>query len=347
MVRGKVLNRKVFWVCLVFLAVAILTLSGCGHSAPPIPTANCSDHIQNQNESDVDCGGPNCGKCIDGKFCLSGVDCASTRCVEQVCKALPTCTDSLKNQDESDVDCGGKICHACPNGKVCGVKEDCDSKYCSKGLCAIVPPPASCTDSLKNQDETDVDCGGVKCGKCALGKACSVSSDCVGGNNTCTDGVCATATSCLDRVKNGKETDTDCGGPSCKKCTVGKSCVSNTDCFTNQCDSDSKKCKGSAGGTCRDLTQNQDETDADCGGVKCGKCAVGKSCKVKEDCQSDYCLDGKCWNAPPKMCLNMVKDGDETDVDCGGAECGPCKSSKACRLGSDCATGICASKVCQ
>ncbi|MEK6964446.1 MAG: hypothetical protein AABX70_08560 [Nanoarchaeota archaeon] len=326
--------------------VFLIVLSGCGNSAPSTPPTNCSDHIQNQNESDVDCGGPSCGKCISGKACLFGVDCESTNCVEKVCKALSTCTDTLKNQDESDADCGGKICRACINGKACSGNEDCDSKYCSKGICATLPPPASCTDSLKNQDETDLNCGGVKCPKCALGKSCSADADCAG-NSTCMEGECATPTSCSDHVKNGKETDTDCGGSSCKKCTVGKACEANTDCFSNQCDKESKKCKGSTGGSCRDLTQNQDESDADCGGSKCQKCQVSKMCKIAEDCQSNYCLEGKCWNAPPKTCLDTVKGGDETDIDCGGAQCGPCKSGKSCRLGSDCATQICASKVCQ
>lgn len=339
------LNILGVFASLVLVGI-ILVLSGCGNSAPSIPPANCSDHIQNQNESDVDCGGPNCGKCANGKICLSSVDCGSVDCVEGVCKATPTCTDGIKNQDESDVDCGGKICHACSNGKACSAEGDCDSKYCSKGLCAVLPPPASCTDSLKNQDESDVDCGGSNCGKCVLGKACTVDSDC-SGNSTCTDGKCESASSCSDRVKNGKESDVDCGGSSCKKCTVGKSCAANTDCFTSQCDADTKKCKGSVGGSCRDLTQNQDETDADCGGTKCHKCLVGKQCKVSEDCQSNYCAEGKCWNAPPKTCLDTIKNGDETDVDCGGAQCPQCKSKGKCRLGSDCVSGICSSTVCQ
>lgn len=48
-------------------------------------------------------------------------------------------------------------------------------------------PTASCSDGLKNQDETDVDCGG-SCGTCAAGKACAAGTDCAGGY--CVSGKC-------------------------------------------------------------------------------------------------------------------------------------------------------------
>jgi hypothetical protein len=48
---------------------------------------------------------------------------------------------------------------------------------------------ASCSDGMKNGDETDLDCGGA-CGLCAEGKACEVADDCA--NGTCFAGTCAT-----------------------------------------------------------------------------------------------------------------------------------------------------------
>jgi hypothetical protein len=47
---------------------------------------------------------------------------------------------------------------------------------------------------------------------------------------------------------------------------------------------------------------------------------------------------------PPSTCGNKVKDGDETDLDCGGS-CGPCPVGKACLATNDCASGLC-STVC-
>jgi hypothetical protein len=54
----------------------------------------------------------------------------------------------------------------------------------------VPSPVASCSDAKKNQDETDIDCGGV-CTKCISGKACAASSDCVSG--ICTSGTCTNA----------------------------------------------------------------------------------------------------------------------------------------------------------
>ncbi len=39
-------------------------------------------------------------------------------------------------------------------------------------------PNPSCDDSGKNQDETDIDCGGALCNKCDDGKICAVNADC-------------------------------------------------------------------------------------------------------------------------------------------------------------------------
>ena len=47
---------------------------------------------------------------------------------------------------------------------------------------------ATCNDTLKNQDETDVDCGGDVCDPCAEGKDCTYNRDCEEGH--CEAGVC-------------------------------------------------------------------------------------------------------------------------------------------------------------
>ena len=55
----------------------------------------------------------------------------------------------------------------------------------------LVPdlPPPTCTDGKQNGDETDVDCGGATCPKCAVKQTCKVLTDCKSG--VCTAGVCA------------------------------------------------------------------------------------------------------------------------------------------------------------
>jgi hypothetical protein len=47
-------------------------------------------------------------------------------------------------------------------------------------------------------------------------------------------------------------------------------------------------------------------------------------------------------------CGDIMQDGDETDVDCGGATCSKCGSTKKCMINGDCASGVCqADNTCQ
>ena len=55
------------------------------------------------------------------------------------------------------MDCGGSCPTLCANKKGCTKAADCKSGVCSSGKC--VEP--SCTDGVKNGDETDIDCGGA------------------------------------------------------------------------------------------------------------------------------------------------------------------------------------------
>lgn len=48
---------------------------------------------------------------------------------------------------------------------------------------------------------------------------------------------------------------------------------------------------------------------------------------------------------PPPTCSDGVKNGSETDVDCGGS-CPRCAGSRTCSTRADCATALCAGGVC-
>lgn len=84
----------------------------------PGSQATCADAAQNDDESDVDCGGATCEPCDLGAACASDLDCASLNCdvgTTDLCvdAAAPTCSDGLWNQDEEDIDCGGSTCTSC------------------------------------------------------------------------------------------------------------------------------------------------------------------------------------------------------------------------------------------
>lgn len=50
--------------------------------------------------------------------------------------------------------------------------------------------------------------------------------------------------------------------------------------------------------------------------------------------------------APLSDCTNHRRDGDESDVDCGGTLCGPCVGGRACAYPSDCVSARCAMGKC-
>lgn len=65
-----------------------------------------------------------------------------------------------------------------------------------------------------------------------------------------TPGLAPTA-SCTDGVKNGDETDVDCGGSCTTKCGSSKSCLTDNDCTSNLlCDASDLKCESSVFSNC-------------------------------------------------------------------------------------------------
>ncbi len=76
------------------------------------PKPNCSDGVQNQNETGVDCGGV-CQPCGISVACKSNRDCITGYCANNACANEPTCYDGILNQGEKEIDCGGP-CGPCP-----------------------------------------------------------------------------------------------------------------------------------------------------------------------------------------------------------------------------------------
>jgi len=103
----------------------------------------------------------------------------------------------------------------------------------------------------------------------------------------CDAGNCALSTpanTCFDRVRDGDETDVDCGGPTCGACAAAARCVAPTDCQTGGCDAGGH----CAAATCSDGIADGLESDVDCGGP-CAACPQGKRCFAPGDCVSSRC----------------------------------------------------------
>ncbi len=96
-----------------------------------------------------------------------------------------------------------------------------------------------------------------------------------------------------------------------------------------KCEACSEAKTGQASGTCAPILLGEDPDN---------ECANAGGCGVNNECR---CQDG-------------VKNGDETDVDCGGTTCPGCGGGKKCSESSDCSQtsvqacvdGICCNSLC-
>ncbi len=146
-----------------------------------------------------------------------------------------TCDDAC---DSDSVRCQGQTVEVCSvGGSGClewTVQLDCGAQgaYCDDtGASPVCLPIESCTDGVANQDETDVDCGGV-CDPCSTGAQCDVDDDCE--SEFCDGLVCALCTpdaySCL--------------GNTVRQCAAdGWSWITGLDCgLTEICDATAGVC---------------------------------------------------------------------------------------------------------
>lgn len=254
-------------------------------------------------------------------------------------------------------------CTAPANGAVLCTAGTCDFT-CSTGYTKTGPSCVAnpiCTDKVKNSSETDVDCGGGSCPKCAPGLACASGSDCAlgpceaDGKCGCTAKTCESASSCAAAVDDGCGKKLDCS-TSCKDpavCYQEKCCKAATTCPATACSA-----KFSPGcGLTVDCSMNCPSTDVCfsekcctpkvctmCGHpsdgcakvLDCGICADGASCQANADCASKFCDGGKCVT-----CTDGKMNHGETDVDCGGPNCPKCTTMKKCTAATDCDSNVC------
>ncbi|CAF1365766.1 unnamed protein product [Adineta ricciae] len=208
---------------------------------------------------------------------------------------------------------------------------------------SIEPKVSKCTDGIKNQDETGLDCGG-KCApkrKCLDGSNCVSSKDCQ--SRFCASNICIPS-HYKNQMQDGGESGIDCGGQwgFVMKCNNSQSCNVSFDCQSDVCVS--KTCLPN---DCNNGVKDPGEAGVDCG----GECAVGRKCDIfslcnaSSDCLSNLCESNLC---SPAHCNNSKIDEGETDVDCSGP-CAPIKKCPVyayCNSSRDCGTEICNSGIC-
>lgn len=184
---------------------------------------------------------------------------------------------------------------------------------------AEVPAPPAC---------------GALATRCKDGETCKVSPDCA--SKVCARGVCQAPAS-TDGVRNGDETDIDCGGSRAPPCESNQTCVVASDCRNRVCTS--TLC---AEGRQDDGIRNNDETDIDCGGAKSAipRCTAGQGCISDTDCNQLKCDPAQKKCQPASHSDGFTNDG-ETGVDCGGTAPVKCPIGQGCVSSADCALANC------
>jgi hypothetical protein len=167
-----------------------------------------------------------------------------------------------------------------------------------------------CEDGEKDESESDVDCGGNCTAKCDINESCVRNSDCVSGLCNLTTRKCRIA-SCFDNIRDGSESDIDCGGNCLAKCEEGKYCLNNSDCRSKICNNITLKCEKDERCYNKKKDASAGETDIDCGGI-CPPCGENKQCSEDADCAFGLlCLDGACRSKAIENNTNTTdSDGD-------------------------------------
>ncbi|MEP7123036.1 MAG: hypothetical protein ABJE95_19065 [Byssovorax sp.] len=245
------------------------------------------------------------------KPCATAGECpgADTECKTRTCKAgvcgLDFAAAGKALAAQTAKDCLQAVCDGAgatksiPDGADApDDANDCTDDTCAAGVPTFTPKAtgAACTMG-----------GGKKCTAMSTCVECVVNGDCASGvcdpqANTCSPAGCG------DAVKNGTETDLNCGGAACPPCTTGKMCSVGTDCVGGTCVAN--LCVA----TCTDGIKNNGEADIDCGGPCANKCDLTKSCATGADCKTGSCVAQACSCANDHLMISEIRSRGTTPM---------------------------------
>ena len=319
-----------------------------------------------------DASGTACTSGGGGKFCDNGGNCVpcvkdsnctganpSDICINNQCAS--SCNDGMKDGTETGTDCGGACPTKCPNNQGCNTGNDCASGYCNNGTCNPAPNGHACNQTSQcvsgNTCVSNVCCDSAcntgTCQAClgaltggADGHCTSITAGMPAPSGQCTAATCGNTGKCAAGGTCATvSTGSNCGnGPGCtgnvyhpqQTCTAPLTCGGATqDCLTYKC-SNANGCPA----TCS--TNAQCSTGNYCNGSNACVALIpdGSACTASAQCLNGFCTPTTMLCLTP-TCSDGFQDGTETDIDCGGATCSKCGSTKKCLLNSDCTSNHC------
>ena len=303
--------------------------------------AHCTDLTLDGDETDVDCGGASCDRCVNELKCAVNTDCAGGYCVLGA--------GGAGGAGGSAAALG--ICKVCTQSSQCDVAQYCDSTD-AKACVDDKANGAACGDDAECPGGTCVD--GVCCDKACEG-ACEA---CSAAKGATTDGTCEVGaikgsadTGSCDATNKAGMCDTlscTCDAAGVCKSDLGATQADKTKCASGQsadglccnvaCTDGCSTCKASLGadadGTCKVAAVKAGLDTGSCDATnKSGMCDTAKcTCDPAGVCKGDL---GATQTDKTKCASGQSADGLCCNVACTDG-CSTCKAS----LGAD-ADGTC------
>lgn len=245
-----------------------------------VPPPACGNGVIDVDETcDGENFGPSNGTCnlYSAYFKDGDISCNNCEIDTNSCTAASTCDNGILDVGE-----------LCDGNEYKDLTDLSCSSYSENFISGLITCNRKCEISTGAciSNSSTLQC--TQLGTCPEGTTCSDNSEC--GSRFCKNSVCEAPT-CEDAIKNGDETDIDCGGDDCDVCDEGDRCNIDDDCSTNFCSA--RVCRER--GICEDGRLSGTETGVDCGGACPDKCGRNAGCKADSDCSTGLvCTANKC-----------------------------------------------------
>lgn len=339
--------------------------------------ANCRDGVQNQDETDVDCGGTLCSPCPEDASCRNDDDCTVGVCDRLgsgVCEPQNRCGNGALENDEAcddgDVTNGDGCNDEClrENGQVCSLNIQCESGACDTSFSDECVPPGICGNGILEPGEA---CDGgperatTTCNDDCLkesGQPCDDNNECASTICDATENpdVCEPVNTCgnskleqNEACDDGNVLAGDGCSPLCKR-ENGQICSVDSQCVSQVCDKtetpDVCEPRLTCGNSRLEGSEVCDDGNTSAADGCSSTCRLenGQPCSADEQCASGACdsmFTGKC--VPVGECGNGISDPGEACED-GNTDPGDgCNAECLLELGETCdSNDVCASGVC-